>query len=461
MKKTLLFLALALMINAYCADKGYKDYLPRLKEIFGDDMPYKPTTDKNVVRETKFPGETYTHIFNSNTTGSGKTISNNRFWFNTGKTFRFHNQINVVFEEKITSTDEDLDQGIIKSEFTVQKFSEFMGNVNGKVDIGFIGSDKVTQALLKAGEICGKELKIMGQNAICLGITAGSATVLIPGPAKIVGPVSGTTAAAIGATLYGIGWFTSDYLPEKTTKDGFYTLDPGFVKKQYPTYKEMVEKIRHLEGSTVRATWVVGKGYTEIKIKAAADNVKEKDCEDLAKMIYRMNPVGARSIIPAGNENKRLLTVKAADIGGMVLPAGFNYNTLSGSIKLRNRGKTEMEYPDEKANERSKTPIRTLSIADDLGSRITFRKKFIDGSSLVLNVDPKGKFEVATDEDNKDGAPIYVRHVELEGDVYGEMDKPEDGFWSDMEIEKSSLEMKCEYNQLRATPFKTNKEKTK
>jgi len=448
MKKALLFAALSLVINVYCADDGFKDWMPRLKEIFGNDMPYKPTENKDLVRETKFPGERYYHFFNSNTTGTGRVIKKHFWWFDTGRSISFHNQVSIILREEIVSSQKELDDGIIKSKFTVQRFSEFMGNVKGKTDFGITDSTVLAKKILDFGKEHGRDLKDEGRRDLTKGTLE---IVAVPDP---IDKILGLTKVMKGALYLALHWFTTDYVPKKVDNDGFYKLDSDDVKKRYPAYKEIIEKIRNIEGTEITATWQVGVGYTEIKIKPAAHNIKEEDCELLAKMIYRMNPVGARSIIPKGKENNNYFTVNAADICGLVLPAGADYNTLSGSITFRNRGKDSMDYPDEVKNQRAETPIRRLSIADDFGSKITFGKKFKDGSLLTFTVAPRGKFEVATDEGKNGDAPVYVRHVEIEGDLNGEIIAGEGSFWSYMEIEKTSLEMKCVYNQLREKPLK-------
>ena len=428
-----------------------QEWITRLKEIFRDNEPYVPEKDPGIVKETKYPGEIYTHFFKSDITGIGRAVTERSIsWFNSEKSMRFHHQANVIIIEEIVSTESELAAGVVKSKFTVQRFDETFASLKGKMEIGPIGSERLVKALMYLGKQYGAKLKISGVSLIAVGL----GVVKMPLP-EMTHKIGAAGTVALGAALWAIGWVTADVLPKEFDESGYKKLSPDYVKKVFPAYREVVARTRHLEGSTAEAEWQVKKGYTSVKIRPADPQITEDDCRVLAKMIYRMNPVGSRKVLPKGYENKKFWRFKAEDIGGMITVAGADFDTLRGTVTVRNNGKSVKKYPDEQDLKRPKVPVAMLETAEQFGNKIFFVKKFQDGSSLKLSAVPVFKIEMIVDDDRPGAAPVYVRNVSIsDSTLEGRMDKNSSGFWEHVAYEESSLKFTCEYNQLRERPLK-------
>ena len=108
-----------------------EEWLDRLKDIVGDAGHTICQIDN--VRETKYPGETYVHNFNSDIVGSGRAVTTrSKKWFSTKKTINLHHISNAIVIEKIISTQDELNAGTIRSEFTVQSITETIKSDSAK-----------------------------------------------------------------------------------------------------------------------------------------------------------------------------------------------------------------------------------------------------------------------------------------------------------------------------------------
>lgn len=424
-----------------------KEWIPKLREIFKDDEPYVPEENPDIVRETKFPGEGYIHTFKSDVTGVGRAVTKRGIsWFDTQKAMEFHHQANAIIIEEIVSSDAELARGIIKSRFTVQQMGESFASLKGKMDVGPIGSERLAKTLMDLGQRYGDKLKTTGKGVM----TTGLSVIKLPLPEKW-SKIGAAGTYAIGATLWSIGWVSADVLPSTFDENGYVKLSPDYVEKVFPLYKDVVVRTRHLEGATVDAVWEAKLGYTSIKITPADPQITEDDCRLLAKMIYRTNPLASRKVLPKGYKNKKFWSFKADDIGGMLTVAGVDFDTVRGSMTVQYIGKEDKEDVVEKAFNRPKVPVAMLQTADQFGNKLTFSKKFQDGSSLKLSVEPVGTIDVVLDDDASGTAPVYVRNLTLsKNKLGGRLDKNSSGgFWDHMKYEESSLKLTCEYNQFR------------
>jgi hypothetical protein len=64
-------------------------------------------------------------------------------FFNTDEQLNLHHTSQILLFEKITSTQKEINEGILKTEITVQNISETLKSSTGKIKIGAIDSATV------------------------------------------------------------------------------------------------------------------------------------------------------------------------------------------------------------------------------------------------------------------------------------------------------------------------------
>ena len=453
MKKQLfLFLAALLTLSPFCSEgkNEWTSYIKMLKNELGDYSPSKEDFDN--VRETKIFQDSYLHIYQTTIDGKGKMVKRYKWWPDTEKTINFSMSAKAMLREKITSTKEELAKGIVKSEFMVMKFSERLGVCNAGVSFGVINSQDVLKGLAAWGKFIKKNQKTITKWTS--EVISGAKDMLSSKDEKEQQAAIAVLAVACGVEFASrfSGWLFGDVLSKNIDEEGNYILDGDYVKKIYPGFKQVLVKLRNLEGTKVKTVWEYGKGYTKIDIATHLSEVKEEDKELIAKMIYRTNPVGARHFLPKNKENAKKWTVKADEFASLLSVCGIDFDQLEGEVRVRNRGtKYRKDYPDEKAFGRTEVPVVTLDIDQNYPNLIMFAKKLKNNNDLNIKLIPHGKILIATAKDGETNVPTYVREIPCEGDLKNVLRKHinKSSMLKYVDMEESSVSIQGNYQQIR------------
>ena len=450
--------AILFLIAALALPLQGEDLLNRAKEILGDAPPYKlDQKNKGNVRETKYPGERYTHFLKSDITGTGRGVVRRKIsWFNTEKRTHLHHSAEATIVEEILSSDQDLKNGKLISKFTIIHFSEKIASAKSAITVGPIKSEDAIQLLKEIGEKYGPAMKTTSKRLIEGGLAALAMSFApIPDGHQVATITVAAIAIPAGFALHFTEWLLNKKLPKITTQDGFYKLSDDDVKAKYPEYESIVTKIRHLEGSVIEAEWQFDKGYTKIDLKNNEEGITNDDKDLIAKMIFRMNPICARTIFPESSKNKSQWSIDAGDIGGMILGTGIDYTHLTGTIHLYNRGPGKRRWPDEKNLGRSTVPVQRIEINRYWDNKIHFAKTFKDKSRLTVGLIPsKGNMLMVLD-DGGTKSPVYIRELLIEGKTDSKLQKEPRSLLSTVEFDEANLKMQCSYTQLRERPNQT------
>ena len=440
-----------------------EEWLDRLKDIVGDAGHTKCQVDN--VRETKYPGETYVHNFNSDIVGSGRAVTTRSIkWFSTKKTINLHHISNAIVIEKIISTQDELNAGTIRSEFTVQSITETIKSANGKIEIGPAFDSAAVCSFIKTLAENSPEVRATLNTIGGAMFAAGMTAITAPVP-EFIHKVAGAGTAILGAALRGGVWLLYEFVPKNTDEDGNWILSEKTVKNKFPGYNKVVLKLRKVAGTKVRTIWEYDKGYSSVKIiNPDGKKLDEKDKELIAKMIYRTNPVGGRFVFPAGYEKKDRWIINTADIGGMLFSAGIDYDSLAGTIGVRNSGISKRTFEDEaKLNNRKAVDVLTVRVdqarKDRKKNEIIFKKTFYEKSSSKKNkvesqieasITPVGHMLIMlADTQSLKSTPIYVREAHFTGNFAGKLEKEAKSLFAQVEFEESSMNARFDYVQLR------------
>ena len=451
-----IYLLLLLLFQASNAENFSKDWIDTLKNIFPEDYHSKGKIDN--LRENKFPGEVYIHCFTSSISGVGKVVTKRAIdIFNTEEQLNLHHSSQIILLEKVISTEKEINEGILKSEITVQGISETLKSATGKIKVGVIDSATVFKAIkfLSEHKYFNDRREEFEKNANLLIIT-GSGLILLD-------PLDGIGTMLAGYALkHGIKLFY-DKIPQNIDEDGNIKLSQGIIKFWNPNYSKAITRIKKVSGTKISTVWEWDKGYTSIKIKAAPNSMLSRNDEEfLAKLIYRTNPVGGSFLIPTSYQKSSDLpqrwNIDITDIAGMLTNVGIDYDNLEGIIPVRNRGITYKVFEEEnKINSNSKLRVLTLSIDQTKSCKISFKKTLNDTSTINAGIKPQGNIDIVLSQVNstdKFSTPLYVRKAQISGSFEGEIVKDKKSLLSLIKLSKSSMDVDFNYYQLRQTKRK-------
>ena len=425
-------------------DEGWKSYMAIVREVVGD--VYNPKEeDYDNVRETKIYKDNYLHTYQSVIDGKGKVIKKYNWWPDSERKINFSHSAKAVLKEKIISTKEELETGIVKSEFSVVNFSEQFGVCSVGQSFGICNSQDMMKTLIEIGSFAKDNKKVVGQlrNAIVLlGVKRQKGALLM-------------ILTALGVDAFNrIAVSVGEKIKAITDEDGNFVLSDADVRKYYPGFEKVLLKIRNLEGTEVRTVWVQGKGYTQIDIKFSTADVTEEDRKLLATMIYRMNPIGARHILPKDKERKigSKWVITANDFAALFSICGIEFDKLSGEIWIRNRGtKNRNDFVDELDLGRKVVPVVTLDIDKNYHNEIKFVRKLKRNATLDLRMFPQGRLQMATIGQNETNVPTYIREINCEGDFRNFLKKDirKGSLLKIVDMETGSVKADASYQQIR------------
>ena len=449
MKNTLLIASIALsmffqaFLHASETQREFEDWLPRMKEIFGEDQPTTSDISNVEVRELKYPGQRFQHMARTDIDGEGK--SRKKIWnfWPTETRFHFQHETSFILLEEITSTEEEIDKGIIKSKYTVQIFNERLKSAKGGMDFELFSSEDLLKYLKEIGEEHGDKIKNAAKGMIVFGL---SELFLIPEPT--VTKIDALKSLAGGAALMS-SWFALEKVKSNVDEDGNVIFSKKQVEEFFPECSAVIAKLRNLEGTEVLTTWKPEKGYTQFDINDIP-NLSHEDKEMVAKMIFRFNPVGVKSVLPDDKKKDNVWRIDVKKVLGSVLTtAGIDYDSLDGYIAVKDCGVGKGHFEDETfLTKQSETDITTLKTVDAVDNTISFIKTFKDKSQLKMNARPKdGAIVVVTPQKGHSG-PRYVKKVDMDAKILNHIDKPE-GLLKNIDFEENTVRIHIIYTQIR------------
>ena len=453
MKKIILLVVSVLFPCFLYADTQdeFKDWLPRMKEIFGDEQPSATKISAVETRELKYPGQRFQHVSKTDIEGKGYSKKKSKLWFDTTVEYKFEHETSFMILEEILSVDEDEDDGgVIKSKFTVQMFNERLKSANANFTFGMLSSKELFDLIKKLGETYRNDIESTANNLILLGVT------VLRSPEPKVSKIVGVGSLIGGGAIKLASWLVFDKLTQNVDEDGNIILSDDYVHKYFPECNKVIEKLHQLEGTEVLTTWVSEKGYTQFEIKERPD-LTDEDKEWIAKNVFRFNPVGVNSVLPKdkkGKDNVWDIDVKKV-FGGILSTTGVSYDNIEGRILIKDCGVSQKEFVDEQSvTGQKETDVSTLMTVDGIND-ITFTKRFKDNSYLKMNVEPRNGLIVVIDPDAKKGhkGARYVKSVELEGEFNNHIDKPA-GLLHYINFEENTVRLKFVYVQLNVSPAK-------
>ncbi len=460
--------------NKYAKDR--KNWLPILKEIYGDKQPsVKPDQSMDNVRELKYPGQRFMHMGIVQINGTGKLVKEHKYWFDSEYTLQLEHQSDFTIAEEIISSEEELDDGIIRSRFTVQSFNEELKSAKEGAKFGFITTNDIFTGLRNFQRNHGASIDELGDRLFNLAqkaALAAAALAVAPEATVTKGAAGGTAATA--AVLFGcgclakVGNYVIEKIVAKTDDDGNLILDGNDIKKLYPEADKVIKKLHRLEMTTIETTWVAQNGdrkpeeigYTQLDIVSQNPDITEEDKEMLAKMVYRANPFGVKTILPDDKKGTgNVWEINADDVISWLTTAGISYDTVEGSIHVQDLGSSKSDkYEDEKSlQKKKKITITTLNTITENNDRLRFMKKLKDSSQVKMSLIPtSGEIVVVTPEAEED-APKYVKTVNVLGRIEQHIDRPT-GLLTDIVYEANSVEINYIYTQMRMNSKPSNTE---
>ena len=456
-------------------EKDRENWLPALKEIYGDEQPSVKQSDTiDNVRELKYPGQRYIHMGDVQLQGRGKLVKKHKYWFDTEKFVQLTHASAFIILEEIISTEEELDDGIIKSLFTVQRFDEQLVSAKAGYKLGFVTTNDILKGLRNFRKNHGTSIIDLGDELIKLSAAAAAATAtaaVAPEPVatKVGAGVTATTAVTLFSIGVGLkaGVWALEKIDAKTDDDGNWILTDDAIKDLYPEVDMIIQKLHHLEGTTIESTWVAqnGKrdpkeiGYTQLHISSKNTSITEEDKEMLAKMIYRANPFGVKTVLPEDKKGiGNVWEINANDVISWLTTAGINYDTVNGTIRVKDFGSSQTtKYDDENSlQQKDEVTVTTLKAITKDNDRLRFMKKLKDTSQVKISVIPTSGEIIVVDPKVGEDAPKYVKEVNVEGRIESHIDKPT-GLLTDIVYEENSVLIHYAYTQLRMPAKAGNK----
>lgn len=416
MRKCFVAVIVAIVVMSAYGDEMI-DYL---RAAVRDDGPIY-TGKCEDVRELKYPGQKFVHAIMMTIEGSGRAVTPRCWgWFNTTKTLYLRHVSNVMLVESIESTEDDLEKGIIRSRFSVQRLDEQLESATSKIEVGPFDSTGFCKWIKSGCEKIGSDhieenwlwwampgVKLLNRLVLCVD--------------------------------------------EKIASDGTIVADVDFVSKNLPGYSAAVGKLHDFRGTKLVSTWEYGKGYTSIDFLKTG--LSESDRQMIAKLIYRTNPMSVNDVLPHDKKSGDCWTIDSRVIGGAVFDLGLDFDNVDGAVRCCHRGIDLVDGEDVQDEYRllAKTPMQTkvLEVPRDDRNRmelVTNNDKYGD---VAVSFSPYGKI-VIFDEHDKDGRHIYyLRDLQMDGFVKSKISR-RTSLLKDVEFTGADLKVHLNYTQVRA-----------
>lgn len=397
-----------------------EEMIDLVKAIFKDKQPVQIGRCED-IRELKYPGQKYWHTFEMTISGQGQVVTPRCFgWFKTRKVIHLVHSSKLILVETVVSTKEELEEGIIRAEYRVQRLDEQLGQSRGEYKIGNFSSKDVFDDIKT---ICEKYGSDKVENDPWMW------------------------AYAPGLKIFNKFLLWGD---KRIASDGTIVLTSEDLAKTFPEYENLVSKYRNFRGTVIKSTWKFGEGYTSIAFESSQLDSDTK--ESLAKLIYRTNPISVKEILPDGKRSGDKWMIDSEVIGGIVYDLGIDFDDVDGAIMCRHQG-TELkdgdDLPDEYALIR-KQPLKmqALEIPRDRRSRLELVSRKSKLGDIAIAFSPYGSFSVFDDYDKDEKHLYYLKEAHLEGVLQSKV-KRRTSLLKDVEFKDANLKIKLNYVQNR------------
>lgn len=398
-----------------------EEMINELKLLFKDKNPVQIGKSED-VRELKYPGQKFWHIMDMTVSGKGQVTTPRCFgWFKTHKVINLVHSSKLILVETVVSTNEELEQGVIRTEFRVQRLDEQLAQLRGEFKIGSWSSRDVYMDLKTLGEKYGSDA--VENNPWLWAVPK----------LKVLNKF--------------LIWARND---DNIASDGTVVVPKERLEKNFPEYEVLVSKFRNFKGTVIHSRWEFGKGYTSIRFESSQ---LDKDTKDsLAKLIYRTNPISVREILPDGKKSGDTWLIDSNAIGGIVFDLGLDFDDVDGAINCRHLGEVRMtgeDLPDEYALLK-KQPIKTqaIEIPRDERSQLSLVSRGGKASDIAITFSPFGAFNIVDDYDKDDRHIFYLKEAHMEGKLKSKV-KRRTSLLKDVEFKDADLVIRLDYVQNR------------
>lgn len=403
-----------------------EEMLDYLRAAVRDDGPCYTGTCED-VRELKYPGQRFIHDIIMTIEGTGTAVTPRCWgWFKTRNTIYLRHVSHVMMIESIESTPADLEKGIIKSRYAIQRLDEQLEGANRK---GVFETSGGTCLFNSAN--FGKMVKTVCEKFGSDKIEEDRRWWLLPN-VKLFNKLL-TSADA------------------KINSDGTFIADSNFLSENLPGYSAIIGKLHNFTGTSLVSTWEFGKGYTSINFLKTG--LERSDQEMIAKLIYRTNPMSVNEVLPADKKSGDRWTIDSRVIGGAVFDLGLDFDNVDGAIQCRHMG-VEMLDSDDAADEfrllsKPQMQAKALDIPRDDRNRVELATRNHRYGDVAVAFSPYGNILVFDEHDKKGRHIYYLREVKMDGIVKSKI-SGRANLLKDVEFIGTDVKVRLVYTQTRA-----------
>ena len=425
MKKNKFIVGSAIAFSLWSAHG--EEMIDYLRAAVRDDGPCFTGTCED-VRELKYPGQRFVHDIVMTIEGTGTAVTPRCWgWFKTRKAMYLRHVSHVMMMESIESKPEDLEKGIIKSRYAIQRLDEQLEAASAKMVFETSGGN----ALIDSAEM-GRWIKTVCEKF---------------GSDKIDNDWRWWLHPHVKLFNRFLLW-----TDKQLASDGTLVADNDFISKHLPGYQAAVAKFHDFDGTSLVSTWKFGKGYTSIKFLKTSLNKSDRNM--IAKLIYRTNPMSVNDVLPADKKAGDSWTIDSRVIGGVVFDLGLDFDQVDGAVQCRHLG-VELLDKDDAADEflllsKPQMQAKALSVPRDERNKMELvtrnNAKFGD---LGVSFSPYGKILVFDEHDKKGRHIYYLRELTMDGIVKSKISRCAN-LLKDVEFTGTDLKVRLVYIQTRA-----------
>ena len=411
---------------ALCCAHG-EEMIDYLRAVVRNDGPCFTGTCED-VRELKYPGQRFVHDTVMTIEGIGTAVTPRCWgWFKTRDSMYLRHVSHALMIESIESTPEDLEKGIIKSRYAIQRLDEQLEAASGKRVF-----ESSSGGRLFDSAAFGKWIKTVCEKY---------------GSDKIENDYRWWLFPQVKLLNRLLLW-----TDKNVASDGTLVADNDFLSEHMPGYKAVVAKFHDFLGTSLVSTWEFGKGYTSIKFLKTS--LKESDRKMIAKLIYRTNPMSVNVVLPPDKKAGDRWTIDSGVIGGAVFDLGLDIDQVDGAVQCRHLG-VELLDKDDAADEfrllsKPQMKAKALAVPRDERNKMELVSRNNDkyGDASVA-FSPYGKVLVFDEHDKKGRHIYYLRELNMDGVVQSKISRRAN-LLKDIEFSGTDLKVHLFYTQTRA-----------
>ncbi len=424
MNKSKFIVGSVVAFSLWCAHG--EEMIDYLRAAVRDDGPCFTGACED-VRELKYPGQRFVHDITMKIEGTGTAVTPRCWgWFKTRRALYLRHVSHVMMIESIESTPEDLEKGIIKSRYAIQRLDEQLEAASKKIAFGESDDTNLDSAKF------GKLLKTVCEKYGSDEIENNNWWYLAP-------PVKFFNRFLLWAD-------------KKVCSDGTLVATEEDLKEHMPGYDAVVKLMHDFIGTSLVSTWEFGKGYTSIKFLKTSLN--ELDRNMIAKLIYRTNPMSVNDVLPEDKKAGDCWTIDSRVIGGAVFDLGLDFDQVDGAVQCRHLG-VELLDKDDAADEfrllsKPQMQAKALAIPRDERNKMELVSRNNDKyGDVAVAFSPYGKVLVFDEHDKRGRHIYYVRELNMDGIVKSRITKRAN-LLKDVEFTGTDLKVNLVYTQIRA-----------